>query len=598
MRQHRCLGAHVVLALFLMFAVLALGHTDLEPQRVQDAHEQQHQHSQDTTSSTLVPPVQQNTPSQPEAPRYHFLFISFFGAGDFTPILNVMREAVRRGHRVSLLADNATSLATDLTGIHFYPYDDIFTPEEAHVVMQTLRSFSTPGEEWEFVMGELFPRWYREQLPALEQLLDRLTLENNSPDVLVAHAACVAPVDVAQSRNLRLVTIWPQPYPMPLAPILSTHNCVGRDFPLQLSFVQKVQLALCVGKTIFDMVQAAAPLQAERGSRGYSGMWPEMLAPYRQIYTGVPPLSRTYDYSPLTVTVGPLIDTTDLASAGLTTMGPFSKTKNDLELWLDDERLASQPVVVLAFGSTGTPTPAFLRALLTGFDRAFERLGTPHRLLLSCLWAPNTDADKQVDDNAVQQFVNGTTRDQWTTLRLERWIPQKQVLSHRSVVLFGTHCGFGSVSEGLYWGLPLLAYPFYFDQHDNANSVANARAGLVVSPHTASAPQISSAAEQLLAPNNQFAERARLISRVMRRAGGIAKAIDVLEEEAETGSEHLQPDPNHYYDLLLVSLLVAWLLLWLLWRLVVTIFRCLCCRTSKPKPKPVAISPSPKRKVA
>jgi hypothetical protein len=144
------------------------------------------------------------------AKRYHFLFVSFFGAGDFTPILNTMREAVRRGHRVSLLTDNVAANTTDLRGIEFYPHPDVFGPEEALAVMAELRSFTTASQQWEFVMGNLFRRWYMAQLPAFEELIDRFNASDSLPDVVVPHGACLAPLDVAMRLNMRAVTIWPQ----------------------------------------------------------------------------------------------------------------------------------------------------------------------------------------------------------------------------------------------------------------------------------------------------------------------------------------------------------------------------------------------------
>ncbi|MBA0721494.1 hypothetical protein Golax_009032, partial [Gossypium laxum] len=52
-----------------------------------------------------------------------------------------------------------------------------------------------------------------------------------------------------------------------------------------------------------------------------------------------------------------------------------------------------------------------------------------------------------------------------------RWCPQLEVLKHRSVGCFVSHCGYNSVLEALGLGVPMVAMPQWADQATNAKHV-------------------------------------------------------------------------------------------------------------------------------
>jgi MGT family glycosyltransferase len=65
-----------------------------------------------------------------------------------------------------------------------------------------------------------------------------------------------------------------------------------------------------------------------------------------------------------------------------------------------------------------------------------------------------------------------------SSFRLEHFVPQQSVLSHPAVRAFISHCGMNSINEALYWEKPLLALPFFGDQHYNAARVVDLGAAL------------------------------------------------------------------------------------------------------------------------
>jgi pathogen-inducible salicylic acid glucosyltransferase len=56
---------------------------------------------------------------------------------------------------------------------------------------------------------------------------------------------------------------------------------------------------------------------------------------------------------------------------------------------------------------------------------------------------------------------------------LVTWSPQLEVLAHKSVGCFMTHCGWNSTLEALSLGVPLVAMPQWTDQPTNAKCIAD-----------------------------------------------------------------------------------------------------------------------------
>lgn len=51
------------------------------------------------------------------------------------------------------------------------------------------------------------------------------------------------------------------------------------------------------------------------------------------------------------------------------------------------------------------------------------------------------------------------------------WLPQTDLLAHKNMKLFISHCGLGGVYEAKSHGVPILAMPFFADQPGNAQAV-------------------------------------------------------------------------------------------------------------------------------
>ncbi|KAI3990095.1 hypothetical protein MKX01_018756 [Papaver californicum] len=137
-----------------------------------------------------------------------------------------------------------------------------------------------------------------------------------------------------------------------------------------------------------------------------------------------------------------------------TTESSTSKYVNDKEHyyleWLDSQPIRS--VLYIAFGST----------ILAGLRE------TRIRYLLVSRGGHLTSSvhgDGGGDDNEI-----GTSSSRRLVVR---WRDQLRVLCHSSVGGFWTHCGWNSIMESIYAGVPMLTFPIHFDQIPNRKLIVD-----------------------------------------------------------------------------------------------------------------------------
>ncbi|KAK4483276.1 hypothetical protein RD792_010461 [Penstemon davidsonii] len=63
---------------------------------------------------------------------------------------------------------------------------------------------------------------------------------------------------------------------------------------------------------------------------------------------------------------------------------------------------------------------------------------------------------------------------------VQKWAPQTKILSHPSIGGFLSHCGWSSITESMYFGVPIIALPFKLDQPINARLAVEAGIGVEV----------------------------------------------------------------------------------------------------------------------
>jgi UDP:flavonoid glycosyltransferase YjiC (YdhE family) len=119
--------------------------------------------------------------------------------------------------------------------------------------------------------------------------------------------------------------------------------------------------------------------------------------------------------------------------------------------WLDKREPKS--IVYVNYGSVTVMTEHHLKEFAWGLANSKHPF----------LWIVRPDVI--IGDSAIlpEDFLE-ETRDRGL---LVSWCPQEQVLSHPSIGVFLTHCGWNSTLESICGGVPVICWPFFAEQQTN-----------------------------------------------------------------------------------------------------------------------------------
>uniref|UniRef100_A0A0D9V308 Glycosyltransferase n=1 Tax=Leersia perrieri TaxID=77586 RepID=A0A0D9V308_9ORYZ len=238
-------------------------------------------------------------------------------------------------------------------------------------------------------------------------------------------------------------------------------------------------------------------------------------------------------------------------------IGPFVRSctgdaANDACIrWLDDQPDGS--VVYVCLGSGGTLSVAQTAEMAAGLEASGQRF----------LWVVRFPSDK---DNCAS-FFGGSggdggdspmnylpegflERTKGTGLTVPMWAPQVEILNHRAVGGFVSHCGWNSTLEAVAAGVPMLTWPLYAEQRMNA-AMLSSRVGLAlrVRPGTSregdgvvTRDEVAAAARELISGKKGASARAKArelrvaAANAMRAPGGRSReAFDAVVAGAWKG---------------------------------------------------------------
>ncbi|CAI9768031.1 unnamed protein product [Fraxinus pennsylvanica] len=150
------------------------------------------------------------------------------------------------------------------------------------------------------------------------------------------------------------------------------------------------------------------------------------------------------------------------------TIGPVINLKHHsdedekIRRWLDNQPVSS--VVFLCFGSWGWLKGEQVKEVAA----ALERSG--YRFLWSLRRPPMDGTVGSLNDyeNPGEVLPSGFLERTCGVGKVTGWTPQVAVLSHPAIGGFVSHCGWNSILESVWFGVPIAGWPIYAEQHMNA----------------------------------------------------------------------------------------------------------------------------------
>ncbi|KAI3747850.1 hypothetical protein L6452_10542 [Arctium lappa] len=152
------------------------------------------------------------------------------------------------------------------------------------------------------------------------------------------------------------------------------------------------------------------------------------------------------------------------------TVGPMLKPEkstpnNEVLQWLEGQPKSS--VLLLCFGSRGWFEVDQVREIAI----AIERSG--YRFIWSLRRPPSKDQKgfpgEYTDYNEV--LPDGFLKRTAGKGKVVGWLPQTAVLAHVAVGGFVSHCGWNSILESLWYGVPIATWPIYAEQQLDAHQL-------------------------------------------------------------------------------------------------------------------------------
>lgn len=115
-------------------------------------------------------------------------------------------------------------------------------------------------------------------------------------------------------------------------------------------------------------------------------------------------------------------------------------------------------------------------------------------------------------------------------IRIEKFTPQPEVLAHKNVKIFLSHCGWGGVTDATAAGVPILGFPGMQDQFTNARMVDEAGAGILLANDFSN---LVESTKLMLQNHAEYRKKSKAAGDALREYGGLEKTIQIIENVAD-----------------------------------------------------------------
>jgi len=390
------------------------------------------------------------------------VFFNIPAHGHVNPTLPLVQELVRRGETLIYYSIEEFRRKIEAAGAHCRTYDSL-----------------SPSVRFEFGSHDRsspsLPKIARVMIDFCETSLPFLleATRQDAPDYIIHDFTCLWGKYVSQILDIPAIATIPQ-FPV---------NMKRRPDPYPGMFSDLVRMLL---GGLPDLIQYRRT--GSRISREYSvpraGLW-DMLSCHEDlniVFTSryFQPYAEDFDDSFLFV--GPSIAERD----------------ETLDVSLD---FCAGPLVYISLGTIVNINVAFYR-------HCFEAFGDTHkRVVLSA----GADTDLGSLGALPENFL------------VRNYVPQLEILKRAD--LFITHGGMNSVSEGLWYGVPLVVIPQGSDQYLVANRVDALNAGIVLDRRRITPETLRRAVDSVIS-DEKISANIKAIQESFREAGGFRRAAD------------------------------------------------------------------------
>ncbi|XP_014220312.2 UDP-glucuronosyltransferase 1-3-like [Trichogramma pretiosum] len=122
------------------------------------------------------------------------------------------------------------------------------------------------------------------------------------------------------------------------------------------------------------------------------------------------------------------------------------------------------------------------------------------------------------------------------------WLPQVKVLKHKNIKAFVTHGGLMGTQESIYYGVPLIGFPLFGDQHFNIESYAKKNLAIKLDRHNIKEETLTAAIKEIV-NNPAYKNSADKVGKAFRDAplSPLNTAIYWVEYIVKHGKYSLRP---------------------------------------------------------
>ncbi|MFI5617963.1 macrolide family glycosyltransferase [Streptomyces sp. NPDC051567] len=397
--------------------------------------------------------------------RAHVAMVGIPAISHVLPSLEVIRELVARGHRVTCVNGPAVAGPITATGAEFVPYTSVLPVAE---------------NDWPDDPIAAMGLFLDDAVQALPQL--RAAYDRDRADLYLYDIGALATRALAEAQGRPVLQLSPtfvawEGYDQEVGAHL-------RQLPGADAFRARFARWLAGNGASTTEVDA------------YCGRPARTLA---LIPRAMQPHADRVDTASVTF-VGPCFGTRTGPGAS-TGAAPATATATDV--WT--RPAGAEKVLLVSLGSAFTHRPEFYRQCLA----AYGDLPGLHVVL-------------QIGRYTGLRELGDIP----SNVEVRSWVPQLAVLEQADA--FVTHAGMGGSSEGLFTGVPMIAVPQAADQFMNADRLVELGVARRVDTAEANAANLRAALDELLADPEVARRSARLRAEV-RAEGGTRRAADLIE---------------------------------------------------------------------